>query len=43
MHGYVEALTYYPRYTSIWQNLASVTGTNYCSDYYPPPGPALAF
>ena len=30
----VEAQIYYPRHTSIWWNAASVTGTNYCPDYY---------
>ena len=33
----VKAQIYYPKHTSIWENVASVTGTNYLPDYYPPP------
>ena len=28
----VEAQIYYPRQTSIWENVAGITGTDYCPD-----------
>ena len=31
MHGYGRSVIYYPKHKSIWENAASVTGT----DYYP--------
>ena len=30
----IEAQINYPRHTSIWENVATVTGTNYCLDQY---------
>ena len=37
MHGYnmIEVQIYYPRHSHMVECIASVTGANYCPDYYP--------